>query len=966
MRGSMKKSRFLALLMVLAMAVSCFWGRVAARAEEGIVIPVAGTSTIYTMAAGEVRHIVIPVRLSSWEYSIDTASIIAMVKSDDEIFEMTEAVLTREGTPEGNAVGLNSYMTTNIEFDLRIKDTAKIGVHKGKVEFTFTGVKYTEYETQPITGAEISFTVRINKEKAPAQIVVDKFTYDEQAAAVGSNFNLEFDVKNEGEIAAMNTYMSIDYGSTGIVPNYTIKDIKVGDMAEKASKHQSLSVRVLPDAKPGMYPVTVTYDYKNADGESKQDTCTLYINIIAVSTAASDDAKLTAQSVKLNDEVEVDNTYNVVISLENIGKEAAKNIVAKIAEDGGIGATTGILPDYATTGVSGGSLKAGAKSELTLPLSVTKSASAGLHELSVQVSYEDSKGNTVTAVAKVYLTVRVPEKQEVKNDVVISRLTQNPAAPMPGDILTVDFEVTNNGSNDIKDLVISGDGLSSASFEPLTADAKHEIGDLAVGESRPVTMQFKLGSGIPEGMNELKLAISYVDAEGAAQSEPKTVYILNVTKETTEQLKNNIEITNISQSPASPVVGENVTVTFTVENKGTKGITDLKFSGTNLGTSGFEPVSSEVYKKVGSIEAGSSKNVSMTFKLGDSIHEGFNTLSLEFSYKDGNGDVQTEQTAVYVLNVQNQNSSVNSRPKLIVDSFTLSEEELRAGSSFDFTFRLRNTHGSKAAKNITVTVVQANDVFSATKGSNSFYIDSIKPGETSENTINLKVKSDTATGSYDLTIKVAYEYEDMSQADTEKGGVQEDLPVKLQAVENSRPALQNLALGYGWDTPTVNQPTTLMFDFYNMGRSSLNNVYITMESEYLQFETGTSVIIGTVSAGSSNYQEISVTPIMEGQATGKLIVHFEDSNGDEVTKEFDIPETYIQGEPSSNWGGDMDPGNWGGDDPVNGGDLVEAKKPLMPVWAYVLCLAGALVVGTVATRGIMVKVYKKKHFGDDM
>lgn len=965
----MKKSKFLALLMVLAMVMACFSGRgMAKAADDDIIIPVAGTSTIYTMAAGESRHIIIPVRLKSWEYTIDTASIIAMVKSEGqgELFEMTEATLTRENTPAGDNVGFNSYMTTNIEFDLKIKDTAKIGIYEGAVDISFTGVKYGEYDTQPITGAKVGFKIRINKEKAPAQLVVDNFEYDEKSAAVGSNFTLEFDAKNEGEIAALGTFMSVDYGSSGIVPNYSIKDIKIGDMTEKMSKHQSLSVRVLPDTKAGMYPITVTYNYKNADGEDKSNTTTLYINIVEVSTAESDDAKLSAQSKNLNDEVEVDNPYDVVISVENIGKQTAKNIVAKIAEEGGIGASTGILPNYATTGVSGGNLKAGEKMDLILPLSVTKSASAGLHELSVQVSYEDSKGNTVTAVTKVYLTVHVPEKQEVKNDVSISQMTQSPAAPMPGDILTVDFVVTNNGSNEIKELVIAGDGLSSASFEPLTADAKHEIGDLAVGESCPVTMQFKLGSGIPEGMNELKLAISYVDAEGKVQSEPKTVYILNVTKETQEQLKNNIEITNITQSPASPVVGENVTVSFTVENKGTKGITDLKFSGTNLGTSGFEPVSSEVYKKVGSIEAGSSKNVSMTFKLGDSIHEGFNTLSLEFSYKDGNGDVQTEQTAAYILNVKKEeDSSVNSRPKLIVDSFTLSEEELRAGSTFDFTFCLRNTHASKDAKNITVTVVQANDVFSATKGSNNFYINSIKPGETAENTINLKVKSDTATGSYDLTIKVAYEYDDMSQADMQTGGVTEDLPVKLQAVENARPALQNLALGYGWDTPTVNQPTTLMFDFYNMGRSSLNNVYITMESDYLQFETGTSAIIGTISAGSSNYQEISVTPIMEGQATGKLIVHFEDSNGDEVTKEFDIPETYIQGEPNFDWSGD-DPGMWGGDDPVNGGDLVEAKKPLLPVWAYVLCLVGALVIGMVATRGIMIKVYKKKHFGDDM
>ncbi len=964
MRESMKKSRFLALLMVLAMVISCFSGRITANAEDDIILPVAGTSTIYTMAAGETRHIVIPVRLASWEYTIDTASIIAMVESDDDIFEMTEATLTRENTPAGDAVGLNSYMATNIEFDLKLKDTAKIGVHTGKVKFSFTGVKYTEYSTETISSAEIGFTIRVNKEKAPAQVVVDNFEYDEQSAAVGSNFTLEFDVKNEGEIAAMNTYMSIDYGSTGIVPNYSIESMKVGDLTEKMSRHQSLSVRVLPTAEAGMKSITVHYEYKDADGKDYTVSRTVYINIIAVSTAASDDAKLTAQSVKLNDEVEVDNPYNVVVSVENIGKETAKNIVARIAEDGGVGASTGILPDYATAGVEGGSLRAGETKQITLPLSVTKSASAGLHELSVQVSYEDSKGNTVTTVAKVYLTVLVPEKQEVKNDVSISQMVQSPAAPMPGDILTVDFVVTNNGSNDIKELVISGDGLSSASFEPLTADANHAVGDLAVGESRQVTMQFKLGSSIPEGMNELKLLISYVDAEGAAQSEPKIVYILNVTKETQEQLKNNIEITNITQSPASPVVGENVTVSFTVENKGTKGITDMRFSGTNLGTSGFEPVSSEVYKRVGSIEAGSSKNVSMTFKLGESIHEGFNTLSLEFSYKDGNGDVQTEQTAVYVLNVQNQSSSVNSRPKLIVESFTLSEEELRAGSTFDFTFVLRNTHASKAAKNITVTVMQANDVFSATKGSNSFYIDAIQPGETAEKTINLKVKSDTATGSYDLTIKVGYEYEDMSQADVQTGGVTEDLPVKLQAVENSRPALQNLSVGYGWDTPTVNQSTTLMFDFYNMGRSSLNNVYVTMESDYFQFEVGTSAIIGTVSAGMSNYQEISIMPIMEGMGTGKLIVHFEDSNGDEVTREFEIPQTYIQGEPDYFGGGDYDPGNW--DNPVNGGDVVEPKKPLMPVWAYVLCLVGALVVGTFATRGIMIKAYKKKHFGDEM
>ena len=53
----------------------------------------------------------------------------------------------------------------------------------------------------------------------------------------------------------------------------------------------------------------------------------------------------------------------------------------------------------------------------------------------------------------------------------------------------------------------------------------------------------------------------------------------------------------------------------------------------------------------------------------------------------------------------------------------------------------------------------------------------------------------------------------------------------------------------------------------------------------------------------------------------------------------------------------------GGDLPVGGDDVV--KEPLMPVWAYIACLAAALVVGMLVTRGIIIAVYKKKHRGSD-
>ncbi len=958
----MKKRKIFALLLICAMVLSGIggWTRARAAEESGDIFAAPGTRTLYPMVAGGTTHFKIPVRKADVLYI--SSDIHVSVTTDNKIFDMTEGKLTRD---DMDVKDIGGSSETYVEFDLTLNETAKIGTYDAKITFQFTGTRVSEYgDYTTVTSAVLPFQIRVIGEKSPAQLTVANLSYDAGAAAVGSAFEVEFDTKNEGEIGAVNAFMSVDFGDSGIVADYSAPTMKLGDIPAMGVKHHKLSFRVLPTASTGLKSVTVTYKYKDADGNEYTNTSVQYINVVAVNTAESNNAKLTAAAGQLNAEVNVDSSCNLTIELENIGKRTAENIRVLIPEEGGIGASSGILPEYGAEGVSVEYLNAGEKTTVTLPLSITKSAATGLRELTVQVDYEDSEGKQLTAVAKAYLTVTQPDtKPEIKNDVVISQMTQSPAQPRAGEVLTVSFVVTNNGSNDISGLQLYGEELSSNGFEPMSADAREMVGTLKKGESKEVTLQFRVGSNIPEGMNELHLAASYIDANGTQQKETTKVYILNVKKVTEEQLKNDIVISDIVQSPSSPLVGENVTVTFNVTNRGTKEISELKFAGSNLGTSGFEPISSEVFTTVGTVAAGASKKVSMTFKLGERISEGFNMLTLDYTYKDGNGDVQKEQTSMYVLNVKNQSSSANSRPKLIIDSFASSTEELRAGESFDFTFALKNTHASKAAKNITVTVMQAQDVFSATTGSNSFYIDAIDPGSTVEKTINLKVKSDTATGAYDLTIKVSYEYEDMSQADLQAGGASEDLPIKLQAVENSRPAVQNLSVGYYWDTPTVNQATTMTFDFYNMGRSSLNNVYVSLEGDF-QMESGKTVIIGTVSAGSSSYQEISILPLVEGMANGKLIVHFEDSNGDEVTKEFDLPETYVQGEPQMpDWSGDNY--NPGGDVSVGGNEIVEAKKPLMPVWAYALSLAGALVVGLLVTRGIVISSYKKKHGGAD-
>ena len=58
--------------------------------------------------------------------------------------------------------------------------------------------------------------------------------------------------------------------------------------------------------------------------------------------------------------------------------------------------------------------------------------------------------------------------------------------------------------------------------------------------------------------------------------------------------------------------------------------------------------------------------------------------------------------------------------------------ELKAGGTFTFRYTLKNTHATKAAKNIKITLEQVEGVFSPTEGSNIFYIDQILAGRFTE------------------------------------------------------------------------------------------------------------------------------------------------------------------------------------------------------------------------------------------
>ncbi len=553
-----------------------------------------------------------------------------------------------------------------------------------------------------------------------------------------------------------------------------------------------------------------------------------------------------------------------------------------------------------------------------------------------------------------------------------------------GDVFAIAFTLKNEGELEALNTYVYADYTAfSDILIPNYTPLNQKIGNMSPNDESRVKIAYKISKDAETQTLKIPIEITYKKANGESGSDTGYVYLHIVGKPeptatptptptatptpTIEpEEKTRLLLNTVKQSPNSPKAEQKVTVSFYLENKGNTVVENIKVSPRNLSSAGFEPINSEPYQYIDTIAIGAKKQITLTLKVGKDIKEGLNTLDISYSY-EVDGIEQTENVTLYVLNVQNKKEEEIveiSRPKLMVSNFYTDVEDVKAGSVFDFTFDILNTNDSISAKNIKVTVTGASNAFSVTAGGNSFFVNEIKPQETAPITINLKASAAATTGAYPINIKIEYEYEGMVATSSYSGEVVEE-EILLQVKENLRPSVENVYIG-SWDTPMLNQPTTLSFEFYNMGKSTLNNTYITIEGDFTLSNGSNSYYIGNIAAGMPEYIEFEVVPIVEGNAVGKMIIHMEDSNGDEVTMEKEFT-TYVMGEMSWEDPGIMDPGYMdpGFEDPSmqTGGEV--AKEPILPLWIFIAIQVGIIVVVIPATRAIYLSIYKRKMKKED-
>lgn len=698
---------------------------------------------------------------------------------------------------------------------------------------------------------------------------------------------------------------------------------------------------IVPDsAKIGVYPIEF-FIQGNAIGKTVDASLTVMTQILK----EKEPAQLTVNDIKINNPtIGQDMTLSFVV--RNVGEIAARSVYASVDY-----ANTGMIAGYPTKKIKVDDVLPGKDIPLSLPIKVLPTAETGLKTLTVTFTYKMDDGTELSDSHEIYVTLVENQKAPALN---LSGFRYNESAKA-GDRMGLVLKIVNDGGSTAVNprIFMDESNIGPSTFIKDYYTEFIETNNVKAGETIEVELPLLVAKKNHGGLYPINLKFAYFDADGVEYESSVTIYPYIEEEVIPDEGTPIILITNVSQSPEKPEAGERLDVSFDIVNKSNVTLNEFKVSVKNLSNNTFIPVNTDPYIYIGEFKGGETKRITIPLTVSEDAPEGMSYLTVAYTYLGG-GDI----IDIPVLDIQNDLGSA-SKPRLIVSKYEADIEELRAGSIFNFNFEIRNTHSSVAAKNIIITISgksqMGSEVFSVTQGSNSFFVSKIGPGEVYSDSLEMKIKSDTATGAYPIYVTIEYEYDGIEpNPQTGKIGEVEEHELNLQVVENARPVVDYVSL-YSWDEGVkVGMPASISFEFYNMGKSTLNNVTAMVEGDFM-ISNGNMFYIGNVNAGDRSYVEFEVIPNVEGLAYGVIKITFEDSNGDEqvYTKEF---EWSVMGQDSGGWY----PGGGDGDVDVFNPDVPQPKKEIMPLWAFIAIQAAILVIFIPVSRKVVVNIYKRK------
>ncbi|MBR4111782.1 MAG: hypothetical protein IKK53_01985 [Ruminiclostridium sp.] len=803
----------------------------------------------------------------------------------------------------------------------------------------------TEENSDPsLNGAAFNAGISLNKTDTKVEendnVGVTVTTYipiDNFAAGMTAE---DFDTGNIFSIAESND-------SFDCLTNYSWEDSY--SIVGSFLRIDSYFIDVIYLGKSNVFSYKVCY---NAGGSSVSVplTCTVPECVETVPEEEPEKEEVTTPSFTLapgsSFSIKAGETKNINVGLKSVGRGYISVVSAML---------TSATPDVTVEDV-GEKTSTSLSPSFSFKIRASEAASAGVYTLTLNVNVFGKDG----AAAGNY-TYNLPVK--VESNVNASALSiksykTSKQEIRSGDKFDLSVTLENNCGIDLENIEVTLAGLDATKFVLDGGFSKQTV-SIKKGKTGKVTFPLVACDGISSVRESIGIQAVYNvnPAKPDTAQSLETSVIVTCVPESDKKEMGKHDLTMTDYSVSSPAVAENTrfTLSVTLKNSSETKIENARLNILGLDGSKFAINSGLTYRDF-NIEAGKTKTFNFEIVGCKGISSIREVIPLLIEYGTVSSEVSV--TIPCYPSETSDGENDNFAPNIIIESYDFGGEFVTAGETFRLNVKLKNTSSSSIIENLKVTIngepstTDGTIAFSPANSSNSFFFETLAAKDISEISLDLLSKVDAVPNSYPLQLSFTYEYRSGGKR-YQGSPVTETITIPLQQEDRltvNQPEYPSYAVNVG-------EMCYISTSLVNKGKSGVYNVTATVEGEGFDLNEK-SYYIGNINSGSEEYYDVQLTPNMEGEISGEIVITYEDANGTEKEQRKPFSFTAMQFNYEEMYPADdffVDPGMT---DPM----------PVAPEGGFnivPLIIGVVVVIGVIVTIVIIVKKRKQKRELED-
>ncbi|HKL42562.1 MAG TPA: hypothetical protein VJ962_08295 [Clostridia bacterium] len=597
-------------------------------------------------------------------------------------------------------------------------------------------------------------------------------------------------------------------------------------------------------------------EYSSSGGSSSSRDTSSYLPVFQISEDYDQETLIAGDKVELE------------VPIENVGTHSGKNVTVTLDLTEG----PFVRKNEISTTISRISKEAIESAEFNLE--VSKLATNKVYRIPLTISGSNVFGDSAESVQGFY-DVRIYNSNQSPE---IGVYDMEFRGEISQDNAGIILDLKNFGTMKAYDVSVTMEGFSKDGIRLYQDIATKNILEIQGGKSEKEYFKITADKSLTSGTYELTAKIEYYDEEGNQYTKDVPVY---VPLDGINASDIDLVVSNLTYD-REITTGRDLNITFDLENKGA-----IDFEKVEIELDYPSQMISKTPKKIilEDFQSGTQSKGNYTILVDEKVSsDNYNFFVKVKAYPDASNS-ENFYTEEQYFGVFVKGGSEKGRPKLIVDNYSFEGENVLAGEEFPLKLFIKNTSDTQSVKNIKVSFSSADNVFMPVNASSSFFIDGIGSNQIHEKEIILKTKRDASVKSYNLTVKMEYEDSEGNAYDSEGMLYSESDDLSISVLQPIRLETSDIMLPNQF---FVGTPANLEVEFYNMGRSSMNNMMVKAEGDFdLQ---NASYFKGTFQEGGNDYFSTTIIPTKEGPAEGKIIFSFEDAIGNvsEIEETFTI------------------------------------------------------------------------------